>query len=671
MGAAAAAGGGAPSPAPSGSTSTYVVEVKPGGTGAAAAAIDAVGATPDKTFSHAVDGFSVDLTPAQAATIAAAPEVATVTADQTFRATSTEAPAPWGLDRLDQASLPLDDRYTYPDSAGAGVPVYVVDTGVSPNPGFGTRLASGFTAITDAYGTGDCGIGHGTHVAGTIASAAYGVAKAATVVPVRVLDCTGSGSTTTVIAGLDWIAAHHTPGSPGVVNMSMNGPLSSPLNTAVAGLISDGLTVVVAAGNQGPTTDSCSTSPASAPAALTVGATDDSDAAASFSDQGPCLDLFAPGVSIVSLSAAYPYGYATMSGTSMAAPHVAGVAALYLGEYPAATPDQVTAALMAAGEHVVTGVGATTTTELVSSNVLPPLGVASGLRITSATTTTLAVAWDPPPAGAAAQTYRLAYRPVGGTWSTTAATTAVSATLTGLTPGTTYEIQLTATNSLGSGSPSGPITGATLTPVSATSLYVTSVYAHLFDRAPDPVGLAGWTAALDAGTPRIAVANAITSSTEYRSDLITASYVTYLGRTPDPMGLQFWLGEMGRGMTIQQMESGFVASDEFYRAAGGVPSAWVESLYGHVLGRTPAPSEVAFWVAQLAGGATRSSVALGFLLSTEHLASVIDGYYVKLLGRGIDPSGRATWVAAIQSGTRIEGVIGQIIASPEYYAKNT
>jgi subtilisin family serine protease len=670
IGTAAAVGDGTAVPAPSSPTSTYVVEVKPGRTSAAAAAIGAVGATPDRQFSHAIDGFSVDLTPAQAAQLAAAPEVATVTADQTFRVASTEAPAPWGLDRLDQVSLPLDDSYTYPDSAGAGVPVYVVDTGVTPNPGFGNRLASGFTAFTDGYGTSDCD-GHGTHVAGTVASTPYGVAKAATVVPVRVLDCSGAGSTTTVIAGLDWIAANHAPGTPGVVNLSMNGPLSSPLNAAVAGLIADGLTVVVAAGNQGPTVDACTTSPASAPAALTVGATGPDDVAAPFSDLGPCLDVFAPGVSIVSLDATNPAGSATMSGTSMAAPHVAGVAALYLGEYPAATPDQVAAVITGAAERVVTGAGATTTTELVSSDVLPPLGTASGLRITAATSTSLSVAWDPSPVGAAAQTYQLTYRQAGTTWRTTTPTTSTAATLSGLLPGTTYEIELTATNSLGTGVPSGPITGVTLPPVAAISLYVTSVYSHLFHRAPDPVGLATWTGALDRGTPRIAVANDITSSAEYRSGLITASYRTFLGRDPDPQGLQFWLGAMGGGLTIQQMEAGFVASPEFYQAAGGTPDTWVTSLYTHVLGRTPAPSEVAFWVARVAGGSTRTSVALGFLLSTEHLASVINGYYEDLLGRGIDPSGQSTWVAAIQRGTRIEAVIGAIIASPEYYSTNT
>jgi len=665
----AADGGTAPSPS-SGPTSTYVVEVRPGQATAAAAAIDALGATPDKQFSHAVDGFSVDLTSTQAAQLATAPEVSAVTVDQTFHATSTESPAPWGLDRLDQVNLPLDNRYTYPDSAGAGVPVYVVDTGVSPNPTFGSRLASGFTAYTDAYGTTDCN-GHGTHVAGTVASTLYGVAKAATVVPVRVLDCNGSGSTSTVIAGLDWIAAHHSAGSPGVVNMSMSGPLSTALNTAVAGLVTDGLTVVVAAGNNNA--DSCSASPSSAPAALTVGATDQADRRASFSDWGPCVDLFAPGVSIVSLSATNPGSNVTMSGTSMAAPHVAGIAALYLGVYPAATPDQVDAAVTGAAEHVVTGADATTTTDLASSNVLPVLGPAGGLRITAATTTSLTVAWDAPAAvaGVTAQSYQVAYRQAGASWIDAAPTAATTATLSGLRPSTTYEVVVTAITAFGTGAPSGSVTGTTSTPPSATSLYVTSVYSHLFHRAPDPGGLATWTSALDSGTPRIAVAYAITSSAEYRTRLIAASYRTYLNRDPDPVGLQSWLGEMGRGMTVQAMEDGFVASAEFYANAGGTPDSWVRSLYSTVLNRTAGPSEVAFWVGRLNSGASRSTVAYGFLLSTEHLTSVVDGYYQDLLGRGIDPSGQATWVAAIQNGTRVEGIIGQIIASAEYYAKNT
>lgn len=666
-------GGTAPTPS-SGPTSTYVVEVKPGESGAAAAAIDALGATPDRQFSHAVDGFSVDLTPTQAAQLEATPEVSAVTADQTFRATSTESPAPWGLDRLDQVNLPLDNRFTYPDSAGAGVPVYVVDTGVQPNPGFGSRLASGFTDITDGYGTTDCGgngTGHGTHVAGTVASTLYGVAKLATIVPVRVLDCSGAGSTTTVIAGLDWIAAHHVAGGPGVVNMSLSGPLSTTLNTAVAGLVADGLTVVVAAGNSDA--NSCSASPASAPAALTIGATDQSDRRATFSDWGPCVDMFAPGVSIVSLSAANPGGTTTMSGTSMAAPHVAGIAALYLGAYPSASPDQVTAALTGVAEPVVTGVDATTTTELASSNVVPGPGSASQLRITAATPTSLTIAWDAPVAtsGGGPLTYQAAYRQAGASWTSAVSTTATTETLTGLQPSTSYDIEVTASSTFGVSSPSTPVSGTTTAPLSATTMYVTSVYSHLFHRAPDPVGLASWTQALDGGVPRIAVANAITSSAEYRTRLIAAVYRTYLSRDPDPVGLQSWLDALGRGLTVQAIEDGFVASPEFYAKAGSTPDGWVRSLYATVLNRSAGPSEVAGWVGQLANGASRASVAYGFLLSTEHLTTVVNGYYQDLLGRGIDPSGQASWVTAIQNGARVEDIIGQIIASAEYYSKNT
>jgi hypothetical protein len=199
--------------------------------------------------------------------------------------------------------------------------------------------------------------------------------------------------------------------------------------------------------------------------------------------------------------------------------------------------------------------------------------------------------------------------------------------------------------------------------------YVSRVYADLFGRQPDPTGLAGWTGALTSGTPRIAVANAITYSDEYRARLIAGSYQTYLGRGPDPSGAANWLGGMRSGSTIQQMESGFIASDEYYAKAGGTDAAWVARLYQHVLGRAAAPVEVQGWTTALARGTSRSQVAMGFLVSTEHLTTVVDGYYQELLGRGIDPSGARSWVVAIQSGTRVEATIGGIIASEEYLGK--
>jgi hypothetical protein len=199
--------------------------------------------------------------------------------------------------------------------------------------------------------------------------------------------------------------------------------------------------------------------------------------------------------------------------------------------------------------------------------------------------------------------------------------------------------------------------------------YVTSVYSDLFGRVPDPAGLAGWTAALNRGTPRVAVANAITSSAEYRSKLITGSYNHYLGRTPDPAGLASWLGAMGRGLTIAQMESGFIASQEYYAKAGSTDEGWVARLYLDVLGRSAASSEVTSWTVRLSLGMRRNQVAIGFLLSTERLRTVVDGYYQHLLGRGIDLSGQRGWVGILQAGGRDEAIIGGIIASAEYYAK--
>lgn len=204
----------------------------------------------------------------------------------------------------------------------------------------------------------------------------------------------------------------------------------------------------------------------------------------------------------------------------------------------------------------------------------------------------------------------------------------------------------------------------------AVSTYVTAVYRDLFARTVDPAGLSTWTQALLSGTPRIAVANAITYSREYRSRLITDSYRTYLDRSPDSAGLRHWLDQMHDGLPIQQMEGGFLASPEYYRKAGSTPRGWVVKLYSHVLGRTPSESEIAHWTTQLSRGASRTSVAMGFLLSSEHLADVVDAQYRHLLGRSIDSTGRTSWVRAIQTGTRLEAVIGGIVASDEYAKRN-
>lgn len=212
-------------------------------------------------------------------------------------------------------------------------------------------------------------------------------------------------------------------------------------------------------------------------------------------------------------------------------------------------------------------------------------------------------------------------------------------------------------------------TGKAATTSTSDSRYVRQVYADLFGRTPDAGGLATWTAALKRGAPRGGVADAITSSPEYRGNLITGVYAEFLGRAPDPEGLQHWLRQMNAGMTIQTMEGGFLASPEYYAKAGGTPDGWVRRLYAHVLGRTPAASEVAHWTDHLAHGWMRDQVARGFLISSERLTTVIDGYYQDLLGRSIDPTGRGTWVTAIQNGSRTEQIIAGIVASEEYYQR--
>jgi hypothetical protein len=200
------------------------------------------------------------------------------------------------------------------------------------------------------------------------------------------------------------------------------------------------------------------------------------------------------------------------------------------------------------------------------------------------------------------------------------------------------------------------------------SKYVTSVYLDLFGRYPDSEGLTHWVVRLAIRkAPRVEVANAITGSEEFRSALITEAYAGYLGREPDAAGLRFWLDKMAHGWTIEQIESGFIASDEYYQLSGSTPAGWVEDLYADVLGRDAAPSEVSWWVGKQATGMGRPAVALGFLLSTEHLSTVIDGYYEYLLGRGLDATGQATWVGRIQQGGRDEEIIGGILASEEYW----
>uniref|UniRef100_UPI00110D22C5 S8 family peptidase n=1 Tax=Modestobacter excelsi TaxID=2213161 RepID=UPI00110D22C5 len=328
---------------------TYIVTVAPGTAPAAVAARAAhgLGGRVEHVYSAVLNGFALSLPAAAADRLANVPGVVAVEQDQKMQATQTQTGATWGLDRIDQVSGPLSGTYTS-TSTGRGVTAYVIDTGIRlTHSEVVGRAVSGEDEV-DGGSAEDCN-GHGTHVAGTIGGTTYGVAKDVTLVAVRVLDCQGSGSNSGVIAGIEWVTTHHQPGAPAVANMSLGGGASAALDQAVQGSIADGVTYAVAAGNgnqAGIAQDACKSSPARVTAALTVGATTDTDMPASFSNYGKCVDLFAPGVSITSAWSTGDNATNKISGTSMATPHVTGVAALYLQDNTTALPAAVSAAVL-------------------------------------------------------------------------------------------------------------------------------------------------------------------------------------------------------------------------------------------------------------------------------------------------------------------------------------
>ncbi|MFB8772607.1 S8 family peptidase [Streptomyces broussonetiae] len=301
------------------------------------------GGSVDKTFGKALNGYTATLSEAEAKRLAADPAVASVEQNQRVQLAATQTNAPWGLDRIDQPSLPLSGTYTYPDSAGTGVTVYVIDTGVRiTHSQISGRAFNGYDAV-DGDNVAQDGNGHGTHVATTVAGTTYGVAKKARIVGVRVLNNSGSGTTAGVIAGIDWVTANHS--GPSVANMSLGGGASTTLDNAVRNSIASGVTYAVAAGNS--SANASSYSPARVGEAITVGATTSTDARASYSNYGSVVDLFAPGSSITAGWHTSDTATNTISGTSMATPHVAGAAAVYLAGHTSATPAQVASALTA------------------------------------------------------------------------------------------------------------------------------------------------------------------------------------------------------------------------------------------------------------------------------------------------------------------------------------
>ncbi|RAO15166.1 Extracellular serine proteinase [Micromonospora noduli] len=312
------------------------------------------GGTVARTYGAALRGFEVTVNASAAARIAADPAVAYVEQNHTVSISGTQAnPPSWGLDRIDQRNRPLDSSYTYPNTA-SNVHAYIIDTGIRfSHNDFGGRATSGYDAV-DGGSADDCN-GHGTHVAGTVGGSAYGVAKGVQLVGVRALNCSGSGTNAGVIGGVDWVTANAI--KPAVANMSLGGGANSSLDNAVRNSIASGVTYGLAAGNDNGA-NACNTSPARTTEAITVGSTTNTDARSSFSNVGTCLDIFAPGSSITSAWYNSNTATNTISGTSMATPHVVGAAALVASANPSWTPAQVRNQLVAnATPNVVSNPG--------------------------------------------------------------------------------------------------------------------------------------------------------------------------------------------------------------------------------------------------------------------------------------------------------------------------
>ena len=311
------------------------------------AVVSAHGVSPRYVYTHVLNGFAGPISDAAREGLLRDARVLRVEQDGIAYTTTTQSNATWGLDRIDQRALPLSGSFSYTNT-GSGVNAYIIDTGIRlTHSDFGGRAVSGYDAV-DGGSADDCN-GHGTHVAGTVGGATWGVAKDSKLVAVRVLDCSGSGTWSGVIAGMDWVTANHV--KPAVANMSLGGGANTSVDDATRRMIAVGVATAVAAGNGnqgGRAQDACKYSPARVAEAMTIGATTKTDAKTSWSNYGPCVDFFAPGASITSAWYTNDTATNTISGTSMAAPHVAGVAALYLQSNPGASAQGVRDALYAA-----------------------------------------------------------------------------------------------------------------------------------------------------------------------------------------------------------------------------------------------------------------------------------------------------------------------------------
>ncbi len=463
-----------------GTSSNYIVLYDSGdGLSQKVASEEARGNDVQDVFRSAVKGYVASLDSADVARLRAQDGVLLVEKDKPVEVlsagTRSGVASSWGLDRIDQRSLPLDNQISTSQN-GFGVTAYIIDSGIlATHTQFGGRVTAGYDAIGDGQNTNDCN-GHGTHVAGTVGGSTYGVAPEVSLVAVRVVNCSGSGSTAGVIAGINWATANHAAGVAAVANMSLRGGYSAALNTATENAIADGITFAVAAGNENA--NACSYSPASAPNALTVGSTgspgwgdDRSDDRTYFSNWGSCVDIFAPGGFITSAWIGSTTATDSISGTSMASPHVAGAAALLLSANPSSTPAQVATAIgNAATTGVVSDAGVGSPNRLLYVTPAAVIAAPAGLVATPGDGSA-SIAFT---LGSAITNYEYSTDD-GATWTTRSPTSASTPiAIAGLANGTTYQIKLRAINDVGTGSAS---TAVSVTPAAApnppSSLFAT------------------------------------------------------------------------------------------------------------------------------------------------------------------------------------------------------
>lgn len=669
-------------------------------------------------------GVVTEMTPAEAADLTDDPGVASVEPDGVVRSSAVQNDANWGLDRIDQRSPDLDSTYRYPDAAGAGVDVYVVDSGVrADHQEFAGRMRTGFTTVQDGYGTGDCQ-GHGTHVAGIAAGTRYGVAKRAAVIPVRVLGCSGTGLTSGVVTALDWVVSHHQRGRRAVANLSFGGGRSDAVDAAVARMTADGIIVAAASGNDG--VDACNVSPARVPSVLTVGATSEWDGRKSFSNDGRCLDLFAPGDYIRSASPTAPDAAVQRTGTSMASPFVAGAAAVLWSQNAGWAWNRVASQLVAdSTTGIVDYLRPGTPDRLLFSRgpvvVRPPndaFAAATPIDVTGSGSVQGTTVGATPEPGEPLHSGETLIRSVWWTFTATAtgrislwptsptvrprlyvwqgsalgsldhmddadrSTAAVDVDAVG---GQTYRVWVLAEGA-GEGSVVvhhtglGRSTAMPWWPFSSAGAMVDRQFRDIVGRGPTAAERTSWTTRLMNGSAVGAhLVTSLRASTDGTTvvDPTVRLYRAVLRRTPDQAGLAFWLDRRRTGgWSLARTAEFFVRSDEFVDRYGALGNrAFVTLIYTDVLGRPGDPDGIAFWTAQLdARRRTRGQVLIGFTESAEHRTALVHEVeaivaHSALLGRPPTDDEVTTWVTRRRGGTSHAGLVREILVGAAYDAR--